>query len=167
MNLPSQRAFGRASLFAAVPLFTATVYESLGCRPAPPTSVTSQPAPATPERAANSPPTKEDAAPVDSKQWAIVDPEIEASLKDQEFVRVIVSIRHRGAPFANVADALEDELLATLNEHDFRLTHKMESVPKLTGDISISGLRKLRTNPDVLHVHYGSRRKHLIDSDAP
>lgn len=89
-----------------------------------------------------------------------VDPRLEEQLRTQPFARVTLTLRDAGAhcadfsiDYAMVAAAkLEDKVLATLSESDFKAPVKLKTVPMIFGDVSAAGLEKLRANPDVVRM---------------
>lgn len=73
-------------------------------------------------------------------------------------VRVIVALREPTAPVANLAlrnaevHSVQGRVLRGLRASDFVLTHRWESLNAFAGEVTLSGLRALLQDPDVLMV---------------
>jgi subtilisin family serine protease len=98
------------------------------------------------------------APPTDGRSSAKVGSDVYAALGTHDRVRVMVALRDtdgmaasQSAAAEHIAD-IQRLVLAGLDPADFRPTSKWTNVNGLAGDVSMSGLRKLESSPDVLRV---------------
>lgn len=98
------------------------------------------------------------APPGEGSRPAKVGSEVYAALGTHDRVRVMVALRDTGGMAASQSAAAEHIadiqrlVLAGLDPADFHPTSKWTNVNGLAGDVSVSGLRKLESSPDVERV---------------
>ncbi len=93
----------------------------------------------------------------------IVDPGVWEALEDDPNVEVLISLRASDLPIgewtpetmAEHADNVQASVLSVLTPEEFTLEVQFEITPAVYGLISQSGVEKLSTHPDVVHIARG------------
>jgi subtilisin family serine protease len=93
-----------------------------------------------------------------SARAADVGANVVEALRRRPRVRVIVALREPTAPVTNLSlrnaevHTVQGRVLGGLRASDFVLTHRWESLNAFAGEVTLSGLRALMQDPDVLMV---------------
>jgi subtilisin family serine protease len=93
-----------------------------------------------------------------SVQAADVGANVVEALRERPRVRVIVALREPTTSVANLSlrneevHGVQGRVLDRLPPRDFVLTHRWESLNAFAGEVTLSGLRTLMADPDVLMV---------------
>jgi subtilisin family serine protease len=93
-----------------------------------------------------------------SVQAADVGANVVEALRERPRVRVIVALREPTTSVANLSlrndevHGVQGRVLDRLQPSDFVLTHRWESLNAFAGEVTLSGLRTLMADPDVLMV---------------
>jgi subtilisin family serine protease len=93
-----------------------------------------------------------------SARAADVGANVVEALRERPRVRVIVALREPTAPVSNLSlrneevHGVQGRVLDRLQANDFVLTHRWESLNAFAGEVTLSGLRTLMADPDVLMV---------------
>jgi subtilisin family serine protease len=91
-------------------------------------------------------------------QAADVGANVVEALRERPRVRVIVALREPTTSVANLSlrneevHGVQGRVLDRLEANDFILTHRWESLNAFAGEVTLSGLRTLMADPDVLMV---------------
>jgi subtilisin family serine protease len=97
-------------------------------------------------------------SPARAYQQVVVGDEVYQALRSNPRARVVVALRQTSAPPTDVA-RLSSEIAAErrnvlegLDDSDFVITHKWDTLSALAGDVTAVGLEKLSAEPDVQRI---------------